>query len=89
MSTPAETSYRRHPIDRIGIPKPLVWGYVGLLFFMIGDGVETSYLSKFFGTDLGFSETGAARSSPSTASPRPSPRSWVPACCPTDGARDA
>ncbi|MDI3422518.1 MFS transporter [Streptomyces luteolus] len=60
MSTPAATTAkRRHPLDRIGIPKPLIWGYVGLLFFMIGDGVETSYLSKYFGSDLGFSETGA------------------------------
>lgn len=50
---------RRHPLDRMGIPKPLIWGYVGLLFFMIGDGVETSYLSKYFGSDLGFSATGA------------------------------
>lgn len=31
---------RRHPLDRMGIPKTLIWGYVGLLFFMIGDGIE-------------------------------------------------
>ncbi|CAL9375667.1 Alpha-ketoglutarate permease [Streptomyces sp. enrichment culture] len=48
-----------HPLDRIGIPRVLFWGYVGLLFFMIGDGIETSYLSKYFSTDLGFSDTGA------------------------------
>ncbi|MCS0634934.1 MFS transporter [Streptomyces sp. LP05-1] len=48
-----------HPLDRIGIPRPLFWGYAGLLLFMIGDGVETSYLSKYFAGDLGFSETGA------------------------------
>lgn len=34
-------------IDRIGIHPPLVWGYVGLLLFMIGDGVESGYLSKY------------------------------------------
>jgi len=34
-------------IDRFGIYPPLVWGYVGLLFFMIGDGVEQGYLSKY------------------------------------------
>jgi polyol permease family len=34
-------------IDRIGIFPPLAWGYVGLLLFMIGDGVEAGYLSKY------------------------------------------
>lgn len=31
----------------LGIHPPLVWGYVGLLLFMIGDGVEAGYLSKY------------------------------------------
>jgi polyol permease family len=35
------------PLLRLGIFPPLVWGYVGLLFFMIGDGVEAGYLSKY------------------------------------------
>lgn len=43
-------------IERIGIPPTFVWGYVGLLLFMIGDGVETSFLSRLF-LDLGFSQT--------------------------------
>jgi predicted MFS family arabinose efflux permease len=34
-------------IDRIGIYPPLAWGYVGLLLFMIGDGVESGYLSPY------------------------------------------
>ena len=34
-------------LDRIGIYPPLAWGYVGLLLFMIGDGVESGYLSKY------------------------------------------
>ena len=34
-------------IERIGIHPPLVWGYMGLLLFMIGDGVEAGYLSKY------------------------------------------
>ncbi|MFD0385666.1 RbtT/DalT/CsbX family MFS transporter [Streptomyces stramineus] len=55
----SEGSSARHVLDRIGVPRPLFWGYTGLLLFMIGDGVETSYLSKYFGDDLGFSETGA------------------------------
>jgi polyol permease family len=34
-------------LDRIGIHPPLVWGYVGLFLFMIGDGIELGYLSKY------------------------------------------
>ena len=39
----ARTSF----IDRIGIYPPLAWGYVGLLLFMIGDGVESGFLSSY------------------------------------------
>jgi len=47
--TPVTTS---HPtdgslLDRMGIFPPLAWGYLGLLIFMIGDGVESGYLSPF------------------------------------------
>ena len=41
-------------LDRIGIYPPFLWGYVGLLFFMIGDGVEAGYLSKYL-VDRGIS----------------------------------
>jgi len=34
-------------LDRIGIPSVLFWGFVGLLLFMIGDGVESGYLSPY------------------------------------------
>ena len=34
-------------LDRIGIHPPLLWGYVGLFLFMIGDGIEIGYLSKY------------------------------------------
>jgi polyol permease family len=34
-------------LDRIGIPTPLAFGFFGLLFFMIGDGVESGYLSPY------------------------------------------
>ncbi|MDQ6947179.1 MAG: MFS transporter, partial [Actinomycetota bacterium] len=34
-------------LDRIGIPRPLVWGFVGCLLFMIGDGVESGFLSPY------------------------------------------
>lgn len=33
--------------ERIGIPRPLLWGFVGLLLFMIGDGVEAGYLAPY------------------------------------------
>ncbi|ARF53890.1 MFS transporter [Streptomyces gilvosporeus] len=40
----------------LGIPRALIWGYFGVLLFMIGDGVETSYLPTYLKTDLGFAE---------------------------------
>jgi polyol permease family len=46
-------------VDRIGIYPPLAWGYVGLLLFMIGDGVESGYLSRYL-VDRGFSEQSVA-----------------------------
>ncbi|HEY7154390.1 MAG TPA: MFS transporter, partial [Gemmataceae bacterium] len=42
-------------VDRIGIYPPLLWGFVGLLLFMIGDGVESGYLSPYL-KERGFSE---------------------------------
>ncbi len=30
-----------------GLPKPLAWGYLGLLIFMMGDGVEQGWLSLY------------------------------------------
>ncbi|MEV7090473.1 MFS transporter [Streptomyces sp. NPDC093085] len=33
--------------DRLGLPRPLVWGFAGLLLFMIGDGVESGYISPY------------------------------------------
>ncbi|UNN04930.1 MFS transporter [Rhodococcus opacus] len=32
---------------RLGLPRPLLLGYLGLLLFMIGDGVESNYLAPF------------------------------------------
>lgn len=42
-------------LDRLGLPRPLIWGFVGLALFMIGDGVETNILSPFLSQDHGFS----------------------------------
>jgi len=38
---------QRSFLEQIGIFPPLFWGYLGLLLFMIGDGVEAGYLSKY------------------------------------------
>lgn len=46
-------------LERVGIYPPLAWGYVGLLLFMIGDGVESGFLSPYLAS-LGISETRVA-----------------------------
>lgn len=46
-------------LDRIGLPAPLFWGFVGLLLFMIGDGVESGYLSPYL-VERGLSQTSVA-----------------------------
>ncbi|WP_073755938.1 MFS transporter [Streptomyces sp. CB03234] len=46
-SSSAEETPARHWLDRIGIPKALAWGFLGVLIFMIGDGVESGYLSPY------------------------------------------
>ena len=47
-------------LDRLGLPAPLFLGFVGVLLFMIGDGVESNYLSPFLVDSQGFSESAAA-----------------------------
>lgn len=42
--------------DRIGLPRALLLGYVGLALFMIGDGVESNYLVTYFVEDFRFSD---------------------------------
>jgi polyol permease family len=34
-------------LDRLGIPHPLAWGYLGILIFMMGDGMEVGWLSPY------------------------------------------
>lgn len=34
-------------LDKLGIPRKLVWGYVGILIFMMGDGMEQGWLSPY------------------------------------------
>ncbi|RPE85394.1 polyol permease family [Curtobacterium sp. PhB137] len=55
-SGPASTGF----IDRLGLPRPLVWGFVGLLLFMIGDGVESGYIAPFLANNGAGTETNAA-----------------------------
>ncbi|OIV35704.1 MFS transporter [Mangrovactinospora gilvigrisea] len=53
-------SERRGPLgllERWGLPRPLVLGYLGVLLFMIGDGVEAGFISPYMaahgaGTDV-------------------------------------
>jgi len=47
---PAQTATEAQPgtfFDRLGLPRPLIWGFVGLSLFMIGDGVETNILAPY------------------------------------------
>lgn len=34
-------------LDKIGIPKHLSWGFLGVMLFMMGDGLEAGWLSPF------------------------------------------
>lgn len=34
-------------LDRAGIPRHLAWGYLGIMIFMMGDGVEQGWLSPY------------------------------------------
>jgi polyol permease family len=47
MNQTVEVVARDPLLARLGIPPALAWGFVGLLLFMIGDGVESGYLSPF------------------------------------------
>lgn len=46
---------RQGLLDRLGLPRPLLWGFIGLALFMIGDGVETNILSPFLHEQHAFS----------------------------------
>ncbi|QKJ88494.1 MFS transporter [Paramixta manurensis] len=38
----------QHPLlNKLGIPPALAWGYIAVLIFMIGDGVESNYLAPY------------------------------------------
>ncbi|MGI5255686.1 MFS transporter [Streptomyces angustmyceticus] len=44
---------------RLGIPPALAWGFLGVLLFMTGDGVETGFFSKYL-ADQGLAKADAA-----------------------------
>ncbi|MGW0733065.1 MFS transporter [Streptomyces sp. NPDC002851] len=46
-SARAATQQSPRLLERLGIPRPLTWGFLGVLIFMIGDGVEAGYLSPY------------------------------------------
>jgi polyol permease family len=48
---PAESNF----LDRIGIPSELFWGFVGVLLFLTGDGVESGFLAPYL-SELHFTE---------------------------------
>ncbi|MFF8844186.1 MFS transporter [Streptomyces sp. NPDC015127] len=53
---PGHTAEKTLP-DRWGLPKPLLFGYIGVLLFMVGDGVEIGFLAPYMadhgaGTDV-------------------------------------
>ncbi|NSC23256.1 MFS transporter [Streptomyces albus subsp. chlorinus] len=57
MADAATRDPGRGVLDRIGLPKPLVLGYIGVLLFMIGDGVESGFIAPYMadhgaGTDV-------------------------------------
>ncbi|MBK1783950.1 RbtT/DalT/CsbX family MFS transporter [Prauserella cavernicola] len=52
----ALTSGRETFFDRIGIPHPLRWGFLGVLVFMTGNGTESNFISPHIGAVLGSPE---------------------------------
>lgn len=38
---------KQNILDKIGIPSGLIWGYIGVIIFMIGDGLEQGWISPY------------------------------------------
>ncbi len=55
LAPPLPGEDRESLLSRLGIPSALRWGFLGLLLFMVGDGVESGYLAPFL-TTRGLSE---------------------------------
>ena len=39
--------------EKTGLPRQLTWGFLGVLIFMMGDGIEQTWLSRYI-TEAGF-----------------------------------
>ncbi|MGH2643517.1 MAG: MFS transporter, partial [Chitinophagaceae bacterium] len=42
-----ESASRNTLLDKVGIPPTLAWGYLGIMIFMMGDGLEQGWLSPY------------------------------------------
>ena len=60
VQSAANSTTRPALLDRLGLPRPLIWGFVGLLLFMVGDGVESGYIAPFLASHGAGTETSAA-----------------------------
>jgi MFS family permease len=47
-------------LGRLGIPYPLRWGFLGVLVFMTGDGIESNFISPHIAAALGSGGTDSA-----------------------------
>src|SRR5699024_7652488 len=52
-AVPAAGSSQETFLDRLGIPHPLRWGFLGVLVFMTGNGVETNFVSPHMANVFG------------------------------------
>ncbi|WP_208292763.1 MFS transporter [Naumannella halotolerans] len=52
MTTKADETF----LDRIGIPHPLRWGFLGVLIFMTGNGTESNFITPHLMEALGSTE---------------------------------
>src|SRR5579875_323214 len=63
-AAPGASGHAGNWVERIGIPRHLFWGFVAVLIFMVGDGVEVTYLTRFLtlpsGGGMSGSEAGFA-----------------------------
>ena len=55
LDSPPSTGGSTGLLERMGLPRPLLWGFIGLTLFMIGDGVETNILTPYLTGEHGFS----------------------------------
>ncbi|WP_298735721.1 MFS transporter [uncultured Chitinophaga sp.] len=47
MSSTNTSTFTPAIFDKAGIPQQLLWGYIGIMIFMMGDGIEQGWLSPY------------------------------------------